>query len=113
MLEGKTFGIFHLLDEECRMPSPKTTTFMQKVISNHANCKTFSLPNKIASHGGPKSHNCFVIQHFGHKVRYTTVREYYCSFRLVLQMYRYADNDSTSPFYIILSNAVLLIYTHL
>lgn len=63
MLEGKPFGIFSLLDEECRMPIPKTTSFIQKVITKHKNW-----PNKTASN----NENCFVIQHFGHKVQYKT-----------------------------------------
>ncbi|XP_031625631.1 myosin heavy chain 95F-like [Contarinia nasturtii] len=30
MLENKKFGIFSLLDEECRMPNPQTESFIQK-----------------------------------------------------------------------------------
>lgn len=69
MLEGRTFGIFDLLDEECRMPNPNVASFMQKVQSNHRAKLDFSSNRSLNS--------CFVIQHFGHKVQYTTVRKYF------------------------------------
>lgn len=78
MLESKTFGILSLLDEECRMPTPQTASFMHKVISAHTKCNAFSLcpPKQIRLHRGSNNLNGFVIQHFGHKVEYTTVMKY-------------------------------------
>lgn len=71
MLEGKTYGIFPLLEEECRMPNPKTESFMQKVVSNHKNNKEFLL--KKTGSNSTKNSNSFVIRHFGKEVNYSTV----------------------------------------
>lgn len=74
-------GIFHSLDEECKIPTPKTASFIQKVISKHMNCNTFSSrqPTKTSSH--------FVIQHFGHRVQYNSVSDAaVIVFRLIQQV---------------------------
>lgn len=72
----KPFGILPLLDEECRMPIPKTESFMQKVISKHENCSEFFLnsSNKTASDSTLNGQCGFVIRHFGNVVNYSTVR---------------------------------------
>lgn len=75
MLEGK-FGILSILDEECRMPAPKTATFVQNVISKHNDAKIFSTcmnSKKTTSCGESKCGIDFVIHHYGQKVQYTTV----------------------------------------
>lgn len=72
----RPFGILPLLDEECKMPIPKTESFIQKVVSKHGNCSAFSLyfPKKTAS-GSIQNGQCgFVIRHFGKEVNYSTVR---------------------------------------
>lgn len=65
MLENKLFGIFALLDEECRMPNPKTESFMQKITYRHRNCIAFSSLCRTKSD--------FVIRHFGQDVTYNSV----------------------------------------
>lgn len=71
MLEGKTHGIFPLLEEECRMPIPKTESFMRKVVTYHGNNKEFLL-NNTGSNSTKDSHS-FIIRHFGKEVNYLTV----------------------------------------
>lgn len=78
MFESRTSGIFTLLDEECRMPNPQMSSFMQKVISIHERCSAFSLfrSNKAFS----QNTQCgFVIRHFGHNVFYATVNNSFYS----------------------------------
>lgn len=76
MLELKAFGILPLLDEECRMPIPKTESFLKKIISKHGNCNAFSLSssNKTASGSIQNDQYGFAFRHFGKEVVYSTVR---------------------------------------
>lgn len=69
MLEDRTYGIFALLDEESRLPRPKISSFIQKIVSKHERCSAFSLcrPKKADS-----SYD-FVIRHFGKDVCCSTV----------------------------------------
>lgn len=69
MLEAKKFGIFSLLDEECQMPVPRIKSFMQNVATVHEKCST------ISSCVYNYEQYSFIIQHFGKKVLYSTVRQ--------------------------------------
>lgn len=64
MFEDKKVGIFGLLDEECRMPNPQTTSFMRKLRSNHGSAFDTRANTQYE----------FAIHHFGYEVLYTTVR---------------------------------------
>lgn len=63
MFENRKFGVFALLDE-CRMPNPRTESFIQKVVSNHQNSSDISIGRQSCE---------FVIRHFGQSVHYTPV----------------------------------------
>lgn len=69
LFEHKTFGIFQLLDDECKMKQPSLKNFMFSVNSRHMITKFPALlPNR------PKTEqNCFMIRHFTRDVHYTTV----------------------------------------
>lgn len=74
MFENRATGIFILLDEECRMPNPQKTSFIQKVVSNHGGCGAFSLcPSNIAD-GIKQGQYDFIIRHFEQEVCYKAVR---------------------------------------
>lgn len=66
MFENKNSGIFALLDQECKMPSPRNASFMANVTSMHKNCSAFSNQTR-------KNTNSFAIYHFGQEVLYDTV----------------------------------------
>lgn len=62
MFENRPNGIFSLLDEECRMPNPKTKSFLQKVSSQYGKgCDFFKT----------RTNDEFTIRHFGQDVHYT------------------------------------------
>lgn len=75
MFENKTFGIFTLLDEECRMPNPQIASFIQKVNTKYVDCSAFSLRyfDKNASNCN-KNTTGFIIRHFEQKVHYSVVK---------------------------------------
>lgn len=80
MFEGKTAGIFKLLDEECRMPNPSFRSFMQKVITNHVNCISFSVTSSRKTAPDFVDGSGFAIRHFDQEVYYNTVNnsEFQC-----------------------------------
>lgn len=74
LFENEICGIFTLLEEECRMPNPQKTSFVQKVISKHRSCSVFSL-YPSGKTGCMKNAQCdFIIRHFEQDVLYTAVR---------------------------------------
>lgn len=62
------FGIFSLLDNECKMPQPKSNNFLDAVNSKHQACEAFSAKNVFRNSIG------FTIKHFARDVFYETVR---------------------------------------
>lgn len=70
LLENKSFGIFQLLDNECKMKQPSLKNFMHIVNVTYKNSHLFPklLPNRANT-----ELNSFIIRHFAQDVQYTTV----------------------------------------
>lgn len=86
LLEHKTFGIFQLLDDECKLKQPNLGNFMLSVSSRHKDCKMLSTLTTSLSNRAKTEQEGFVIRHFARNVHYTTVR-----------YFRYQNNVHSLP----------------
>lgn len=66
LLENKTFGIFQLLDDECKLRQPSLTNFVHTVKATHK--------NKLIPNRAKNELNSFTIRHFAQDVQYCCVR---------------------------------------
>lgn len=66
LFEEKTLGIFHLLDNECKLKQPNLKNFKHAVIATHK--------NKIIQERAKTELNGFTIRHFAQDVQYCCVR---------------------------------------
>jgi myosin-6 len=70
----KTIGIFDLLDEESRLPTPKSDHFTMEVHQKNKNHFRLEVPrkSKLKSHREIRDDQGFLIKHFAGGVVYTT-----------------------------------------
>lgn len=71
LLENKTFGIFTLLDNQCKMKNPNLMNFVNTVKSTHQNSQVFT---EVRPNPAKTECNSFIVRHFAHDVQYTTVK---------------------------------------
>ncbi|XP_046550361.1 LOW QUALITY PROTEIN: unconventional myosin-VI-like [Haliotis rubra] len=76
LIEGKSTGIFDLLDEESKLPTPKPDHFTHEVHGRNKNHFRLSVPrkSKLKSHREVKDDQGFLIKHFAGAVCYHTVQ---------------------------------------
>ncbi|XP_071114044.1 unconventional myosin-VI-like isoform X1 [Haliotis cracherodii] len=76
LIEGKSSGIFDLLDEESKLPTPKPDHFTHEVHGRNKNHFRLSVPrkSKLKSHREVKDDQGFLIKHFAGAVCYHTVQ---------------------------------------
>ncbi|GFS27455.1 unconventional myosin-VI-like [Elysia marginata] len=74
LIEGKSSGIFDLLDEESKLPTPKYDHFTGEVHSRNKNHFRLSVPrkSKLKSHRDVRDTEGFLIRHFAGAVCYHT-----------------------------------------
>jgi myosin-6 len=74
LLEGKSSGIFDLLDEESKLPKPSPTHFTATVHSTHSNHFRLAVPrkSKLRNHREIRDDEGFLIRHFAGAVCYET-----------------------------------------
>lgn len=74
LIEAKTIGIFDLLDEESRLPTPNSNHFTAGVHSKHPKHFRLDVPrkSKLKSHREIRDEEGFLIRHFAGGVVYTT-----------------------------------------
>lgn len=74
LLEAKTIGIFDLLDEESKLPTPKADHFTMEVHNKNKNHFRLDIPrkSKLKSHREIRDDQGFLIKHFAGGVVYTT-----------------------------------------
>ncbi|GFO13827.1 hypothetical protein PoB_004033200, partial [Plakobranchus ocellatus] len=76
LIEGKSSGIFDLLDEESKLPTPKYDHFTSEVHSRNKNHFRLSVPrkSKLKSHRDVRDTEGFLIRHFAGAVCYHTTQ---------------------------------------
>ncbi|KAK3696816.1 hypothetical protein RRG08_016866 [Elysia crispata] len=76
LIEGKSSGIFDLLDEESKLPTPKYDHFTGEVHSRNKNHFRLSVPrkSKLKSHRDVRDTEGFLIRHFAGAVCYHTTQ---------------------------------------
>lgn len=76
MIEAKTTGIFDLLDEESRLPTPSSSHFTSQVHGKHAKHFRLDVPrkSKLKSHREIRDDEGFLVRHFAGGVVYTTAQ---------------------------------------
>lgn len=74
LIENKKCGIFDLLDEESKLPTPKYDHFTMEVHNRNKNHFRLSLPrkSKLKSHRDVRDEEGFLIRHFAGAVVYHT-----------------------------------------
>ncbi len=74
MIETKTTGIFDLLDEESKLPTPTSDHFTMEVHKKNKNHFRLDIPrkSKLKSHREIRDDEGFLIKHFAGGVVYTT-----------------------------------------
>ncbi|XP_029649118.1 unconventional myosin-VI isoform X3 [Octopus sinensis] len=74
LIEGKSHGIFDLLDEESKLPIPKYTHFTTEVHSRNKTHFRLSIPrkSKLKMHRDVRDDEGFLIRHFAGAVCYNT-----------------------------------------
>jgi myosin VI len=74
LIEQKTLGIFDLLDEESRLPTPSSNHFTNEVHSKYVKHFRLEVPrkSKLKSHRELRDDEGFLIKHFAGGVVYTT-----------------------------------------
>jgi myosin-6 len=74
LIECKTSGIFDLLDEESRLPTPSPAHFTAQVHAKHAKHFRLDVPrkSKLKSHREIRDDEGFLVRHFAGGVVYTT-----------------------------------------
>lgn len=76
LIEGKSSGIFDLLDEESKLPTPKYDHFTGEVHARNKNHFRLSVPrkSKLKSHRDVRDTEGFLIRHFAGAVCYHTTQ---------------------------------------
>ena len=74
LIEGKNIGIFDLLDEESRLPTPSSTHFTTCVHAKYPKHLRLDIPrkSKLKSHREIRDDEGFLVRHFAGGVVYTT-----------------------------------------
>jgi myosin-6 len=74
LIESKLTGIFDLLDEESKLPTPNPNHFTSEVHSKHPKHFRLDVPrrSKLKSHREIRDEEGFLIKHFAGGVVYTT-----------------------------------------
>lgn len=74
LIEGKGHGIFDLLDEESKLPTPKYDHFTSEVHTRNKNHFRLSVPrkSKLKKHRDVRDDEGFLIRHFAGAVCYNT-----------------------------------------
>jgi myosin VI len=76
LIEQKNIGIFDLLDEESKLPTPSANHFTSEVHSKYRNHFRLDVPrkSKLKSHREIRDDEGFLIRHFAGGVVYTTTQ---------------------------------------
>ena len=76
LIESKTSGIFDLLDEESRLPTPSSVHFTNEVHGKHGKHFRLDVPrkSKLKSHREIRDDEGFLVRHFAGGVVYTTLQ---------------------------------------
>lgn len=74
MIEAKSTGIFDILDEESKLPTPSPNHFTAEVHTKHPKHFRLDVPrrSKLKSHREIRDDEGFLIKHFAGGVVYTT-----------------------------------------